>query len=84
MRIFLIMIIGIMLSNCSNSYVKSKKTITSPDDLMKFTNVWCEKQKQTNNTIKMILVPRTDSNRGPIDYKSVSVNNFPFIKVDTT
>ena len=53
MRIFLIMIIGIMLSNCSNSYVKSKKTITSPDDLMKFTNVWCEKQKQTNNTIKM-------------------------------
>ena len=53
MRIFLIMIIGIMLSNCSNSYVKNKKTITSPDDLMKFTNVWCEKQKQTNNTIKM-------------------------------
>ena len=53
MRIFLILIIGIMLSNCSNSYVKSKKTITSPDDLMKFTNVWCEKQKQTNNTIKM-------------------------------
>ena len=53
MRIFLIMIIGIMLSNCSNSYVKSKKTITSPDDLMKFTNLWCEKQKQTNNTIKM-------------------------------
>ena len=42
-----------MLSNCSNSYVKNKKTITSPDDLMKFTNVWCEKQKQTNNTIKM-------------------------------
>ena len=53
MRIFLIMIIGIILSNCSNSYVKSKKTITSPDDLMKFTNLWCEKQKQTNNTIKM-------------------------------
>ena len=42
-----------MLSNYSNSYVKNKKTITSPDDLMKFTNVWCEKQKQTNNTIKM-------------------------------
>ena len=42
-----------MLSNCTNSYVKNKKTITSPDDLMKFTNVWCEKQKQTNNTIKM-------------------------------
>ena len=53
MRIFLILIIGIILSNCSNSYVKNKKTITSPDDLMKFTNVWCEKQKQTNNTIKI-------------------------------
>ena len=53
MRIFLILFIGIMLSNCSNSYVKNKKTITSPDDLMKFTNVWCEKQKQTKNTIKM-------------------------------
>ena len=53
MRIFLILVIGIMLSNCSNSYVKNKKTIVSPDDLMKFTNVWCEKQKQTKNTIKM-------------------------------
>ena len=53
MRIFLILFIGIMLNNCSNSYVKNKKTITSPDDLMKFTNVWCEKQKQTENTIKM-------------------------------
>ena len=53
MRIFLILVIGIILSNCSNSYVKNKKTIVSPDDLMKFTNVWCEKQKQTKNTIKM-------------------------------
>jgi len=53
MRILLILIIGMMLSNCSNSYVKNKKTIVSPDDLMKFTNVWCEKQKQTKNTIKM-------------------------------
>ena len=53
MRIFLILIIGIMLSNCSNSYVNNKKTITAPGDLMKFTNVWCEKQKQTKNTIKM-------------------------------
>ena len=33
MRIILIMIIGLMMSNCSNSsYVKNKKT-TSPDDL---------------------------------------------------
>ncbi len=53
MRIFLILIIGMMLSNCSNSYVKNKKKIVSPDDLMKFTNIWCEKQKQTKNTIKM-------------------------------
>ena len=53
MRILVLIIVGLILSNCSNSYVKNKKTITSPDDLMKFTNVWCEKQKQTNNTIKM-------------------------------
>ena len=53
MRIIVLIIFGLILSNCSNSYVKNKKTITSPDDLMKFTNVWCEKQKQTNNTIKM-------------------------------
>ena len=42
-----------MLSNCSNSYVKNKKTITSPDDLMKFTNVWCEKNKSTDKVIRM-------------------------------
>ena len=53
MRILVLLIVGLMLSNCSNTYVKNKKTITSPDDLMKFTNVWCEKQKQTNNVIKM-------------------------------
>ena len=53
MRILVLIIVGLMLSNCSNSYVKNKKTITSPDDLMKFTNIWCEKQKQTNNVIKM-------------------------------
>ena len=42
MRIILIMIIGLMLSNCTNSsYVKNKKTITSPDDLQKFINVYC-------------------------------------------
>ena len=28
--------------------------------------------------------PRTESNRGPIDYKSVSFKIFPFITVDTT
>ena len=53
MRILVLLLVGLFLSNCSNSYVKNKKTITSPDDLMKFTNIWCEKQKQTNNVIKM-------------------------------
>ncbi len=53
MRVLLILLVGLLLSNCTNSYVKNKKKITSPDDLMKFTNVWCEKQKQTENIIKM-------------------------------
>ena len=46
MRILVLLIVGLMLSNCSNSYVKNKKTITSPDDLMKFTNVWCENRNR--------------------------------------
>ena len=54
MRILLIMIIGLLMSNCSNSsYVKNKKTITSPDDLQKFVNVYCNKNKQTDKVIKM-------------------------------
>ena len=54
MRIMLIMIIGLMLSNCTNSsYVKNKKTITSPDDLQKFINVYCNKNKQTDKVIKV-------------------------------
>ena len=54
MRIIIIMIIGLMLSNCSNSsYVKNKKTITSPDDLQKFVNVYCDKNKQTDKVIKV-------------------------------
>ena len=54
MRILLIMIIGLMMSNCSNSsYVKNKKTITSPDDLQKFVNVYCDKNKQTDKVIKV-------------------------------
>ena len=54
MRIILIMIIGLMLSNCTNSsYVKNKKTITSPDDLQKFINVYCNKNKQTDKVIKV-------------------------------
>ena len=54
MRIMIIMIIGLMVSNCSNSsYVKNKKTITSPDDLQKFINVYCNKNKQTDKVIKV-------------------------------
>ena len=53
MRIFLILMIGILLSNCSNSYVKNKKTITSPNDLQKFVNVYCNKNKQTDKVIKV-------------------------------
>ena len=54
MRIILIMIIGLMLSNCTNSsYVKNKKTITSPDDLQKFVNIYCDKNKQTDKVIKV-------------------------------
>ena len=36
MRILVLLLVGLFLSNCSNSYVKSKKNITSPNDLMKF------------------------------------------------
>ena len=54
MRILLITLIGLLLSNCtSNSYVKNKKIITSPDDLQKFVNVYCNKNKQTDRVIKV-------------------------------
>ena len=43
-----------MVSNCSNnSYVKNKKSITSPDDLQKFVNVYCDQNKQTDKVIKV-------------------------------
>ena len=53
MRITLILIMSFLLTNCSNSYVKNKKVISSPNDLMKFTNVWCEKNKSTDKVIRM-------------------------------
>ena len=53
MRITLILIMIFLLTNCSNSYVKNKKIISSPNDLMKFTNVWCEKNKSTDKIIRM-------------------------------
>ena len=53
MKILSIIIIGLLLSNCTNSYVKNKKSISSPNDLMKFTNIWCDKNKSTDKKIKM-------------------------------
>ena len=53
MRTVIIIIVSLLLTNCSNSYVKNKKTINSPNDLMKFTNVWCEKNKSTDKVIRM-------------------------------
>tara|TARA_B100000470_G_C19586270_1_gene300102 strand:+ start:128 stop:568 length:441 start_codon:yes stop_codon:yes gene_type:complete len=53
MRIFLILIIGLLLSNCTNSYVNNKKMITSPNDLQKFVNVYCnQKEKNTEKVIR--------------------------------
>ena len=51
MRIFLILIIGLLLSNCTNSYVKNKKMITSPNDLQKFVNVYCNKKEKQNEKV---------------------------------
>ena len=53
MRITLILIMSFLLTHCSNSYVKNKKIISSPNDLMKFTNIWCEKNKSTDKIIRM-------------------------------
>jgi len=53
MRTLSIILVGLLLSNCTNSYIKNKKTIHSPDDLMKFTNIWCDKNKSTDKIIKM-------------------------------
>src|SRR6056300_1999377 len=53
MRILIIGLMSLILTNCTNSYVKNKKIINSPNDLMKFINVWCEKNKSTDNLIKM-------------------------------
>ena len=53
MRIVVIILVSLLLSNCTNSYVKNKKTITSPDDLQNFINVYCNKNKQTDRVIKV-------------------------------
>ena len=53
MIIVVIILVSLLLSNCTNSYVKNKKTITSPDDLQKFINVYCNKNKQTDRVIRV-------------------------------
>ena len=53
MRILLIILVGTLLSKCTNSYVKNKKMITSPNDLQKFVNVYCQKNKSTSKVIKI-------------------------------
>ena len=53
MKILSIIIIVLLLSNCTNSYVKNKKTIRSPGDLQKFVNVYCDKNKSTDKVIKV-------------------------------
>ena len=53
MKIFLILIFSLLLTNCTNSYVKNKKMITSPNDLQKFVNVYCQsKEKQNEKVIR--------------------------------
>ena len=52
MRIIIIIITALLLSNCTSSYVKNKKVITSPKDLQKFVNAYCNKsEKQTDKVI---------------------------------
>jgi hypothetical protein len=47
------MLFALLLTNCTNSYVKNKKMITSPNDLQKFVNVYCNKNKQTDKVIRV-------------------------------
>jgi len=50
MRIVIILMFGLLLTNCSN---KNVKIIKSPDDLQTFVNVFCEKHKSTDKIIKV-------------------------------
>jgi len=47
------MLFALLLTNCTNSYVKNKKMITSPNDLQKFVNIYCQKNKTTDKVIKV-------------------------------
>jgi len=50
MKIILILMFGLLLTNCSN---KNAKIIKSPDDLQSFVNVFCEKHKSTEKVIRV-------------------------------
>ena len=50
MRIVIILMFGLLLTNCSN---KNVKIIKSTDDLQTFVNVFCEKHKSTDKIIKV-------------------------------
>ena len=49
MKIIIILLFGLLLTNCSNQ----KKVIKSPNDLQSFVNVFCEKHKSTDKIIKV-------------------------------
>ena len=49
MKIIIILLFGVLLTNCSNQ----KKVIKSPDDLQTFVNVFCEKHKSTKDVIRV-------------------------------
>ena len=49
-QIMSVMIISLLLTNCSN---QNKKVIKSPDDLQSFVNVFCEKHKSTEKVIRV-------------------------------
>ena len=53
MRILSIVLIGLLVTNCTKSYVKNKKIIKSPYDLQKFVNIYCDKNKSTDKIIKV-------------------------------
>ena len=53
MKKLLIILFGLLLTNCTNSYVKNKRIITSPNDLQKFVNIYCQKNKTTDKVIKV-------------------------------
>ena len=49
MRVIIILLFGLLLTNCSNQ----KKVIKLPNDLQSFVNVFCEKHKSTDKIIKV-------------------------------